>query len=153
LLGNENMSWVDSFSEHEGVRISPRALAPSPDRRVLRKIREYDRNLDVEWSLHLQRWVVTTRNLRKLDKREMVMVVQNEDRSYRALDDRILVNLKLADAFRYDDIAHFQQILNENDRAVDKKMADDLSDEFRARNELLYRARFGYNSIPVGIDL
>jgi hypothetical protein len=147
------LSYLDSYSEHDGIKISPWALAPSPDRSIVRRLKEHDKHLDVVWSLRRQRWVVTVRNLRRHEKREIVMVVQNDDRSYRPLDERVIVNIKLADAFRYDDIHHFKKIMDEGERAVDKRMAKELTDAFRDRNEDLYRAYFGYKSVPVGLDL
>jgi len=135
----------------DNVSYSGSVMDPVPDRVTLRRLRDYDPELNIGWNRNTKRWVVTGRNYQKAGKREHIMTVQNEDRTYRPLDDRILVNLMLADAFRHDDLAHFTKILNENDRAVDRNQAQELSNAFRERNEELYRSFFGSPTVaPAG---
>jgi len=147
------MSWLDSYIDTDGLKVSPRALAPTPDPAIRARLKEHDKDLDVVWSLRRNRWVVTGKNRLAHTRRVMIMVVQNSDRSYRPLDERVIVNIKLADAFRYDDIHYFKKILDDNERAVDQRMAKQMTDAFKDRNEELYRSFFGYKSVPAGIDL
>jgi hypothetical protein len=131
----------------DNLGVSTTAMEPHIDKGIVRELKLHDEHLDIEWNQRSERFVVTGRNLKKHVKREHLMTVQNEDGSFRPLDRRTVVGIKLADSFRYNDIEHFKKLIEENRNSVEEKQARELSDAFRERNEDLYRAYFGYNYI------
>ena len=146
-------NYIEDYTCLDGgaVKVSPAAMEPTPDKRIVRRLKEYDPTLKVHWEWGHNRWFLSVPHKVYSAVRERVLTVCEQDGSYRPLDERVMVQLMLADSYRYNDINHFKKLIEENKRAVDQKQARDLGNLFRERNDLLYRSYFGSASVaPAG---
>ena len=145
--------YIESFTWMDGgrMKMSPAALEPVPDRTIMRRLKEYDPTIEAHWEPGHNRWFLSVPNRRHPSVRERILTVCEQDGSFRPLDERTVVNLMLADSFRYNDIHHFKNLIETRSRAVDEEHSRNLSNLFQERNEELYRAYFGSPSVkPAG---
>ena len=145
--------FPQGFRQIDNVFISLGALDPTPDRSIVKRLRDYDPGLNVEWDRIQEKWIVTGPNLRQFGKRERVMTVQNEDRSYRPLDDRIVTLIILADSERHGDVKTFIRTMEQNERHLSMKQQRAYSEKLRymAKGDL-YNSYFGSNARGSGFD-
>jgi hypothetical protein len=128
-------------------------MDPVPDRAILKRLRDYDSTLNIEWDRYKERWVVTGPNRRKFGKREHIMTVQNDDYSYRPLDDRVVTQIILADMERHGDIQGFIRTLEEKERHFTEKQKKEYSEklQYMAKGDL-YKAYFGSPVRGTGVN-
>lgn len=65
----------------------------TPDRGFVKQLKRLDPDLDVVWNRFKERWIIIERG-KETGRWHIVMRVQNEDGSYRPLDNRILKDLE-----------------------------------------------------------
>lgn len=72
-----------------------------PDWHMVKKLKDYDKKLNVRWVEHRQRWAITREviDTTVLTTKEAVLFLcENPDKSYRPLDDRVLYTIKKSDS-------------------------------------------------------
>ena len=112
-----------------------------PDRKILAELKRYDKNLNAEWDTFKQRWVLPCNNL-------PIMVVQNDDRSFRPLDERVLTQVRIADAYRYKDTTALIKEIYQHNHRITAKERERMSDYVQqVAKEDLYRCFHGGASI------
>jgi hypothetical protein len=140
---------LEYFHSFEDLMISPSAMDPSPDWAIVKRLKEYDPEIEVHWERGFNRWFLSAPD--RTGRRVRVLTIMESNGQYRPLDERTLVVLRLADSFKNDDIHNFAKVLKDNDRAVNAQQEHDLKQAFLDRNEDLYRAYFGSEMIrPAG---
>jgi len=116
-----------------------------PDRHFVRLMREIDPKLEARWSASLQRWVIY-RRVRDTghavcedgtkvgylkDRFAEIMVVKNDDGSYRPLDERTIRELRYCDAWRLRrpgyEIERRIDLANEKVKENQEKKMDELN--------------------------
>lgn len=125
-----------------------------PDRVIARRLREYDSNLYLEWDADRERWVVMSRHSDGLPRE--IFVVQNAiDNSFRPLDDRVLAQIHAADVLhRHGSVAEMIRVLDENNHLLEDSQRKIIRDQIcQVASEELYPATFGGPKIVAGIDL
>lgn len=95
-----------------------------PDPRIVRYMKEYDPDLDAYWDQDRERWRVTRRGLE-------VITVMNDDRSYRPLDERVLIKLAEGDSHRPGYRGRAARLMQEHNRAIPRKAREAISDLVR----------------------
>ena len=93
----------------------------TPDRSILRKLREYDPRLNARWNRNRERWEVTYDG-------DTVITVVNDDGSYRPLDERILITVALGDSHRMERRGDAARLVQQNNRAIQRKQMAATSD-------------------------
>lgn len=90
-----------------------------PDWSFEKRLKGYDPLLSVRWAAHKERWEI----LRDLPNRTntyrrkaVIMTIQNEDGSYRGLDERVLEDLRRCDGHRVGAKQLMDQLDEEQDR-------------------------------------
>ena len=99
------------------------------DSQAEKRLKEYDNSLDLNWNFHKQRWIVTTK-----DKREIkycVLIVQNEDGSYRNFDKRTMINIYEADLARKRRAEDLINEIEEHNLNLEAKQKKEISDSVR----------------------
>lgn len=81
------------------------------DPRIVRYLREYDRELGVRWNRDRGRWQVTWRG-------KDAWCVCNEDGSYRPLDERVVTQAKLQDIWSHKSAADMLRIQEEENHRI-----------------------------------
>ncbi len=76
-------------------------MRPALDKAVLKRIKNYDDRLFVEWDVNLERWALK----RRAEDGQVfhIFYVQNEDGSFRQLDDRVIKEIYECDIWRHFD--------------------------------------------------
>ena len=112
-----------------------------PDPRIVRKLKEYDRDLDARWDVEQSRWFVTWRG-------KDVITCQNEDGSYRPLDERAVTKCRVNDGWAHKSGAAFCRMLEEEKNRLDRADRAKLMDDFQqmAKSDL-HRSMFGGTQI------
>ena len=118
-----------------------------PDARIVKQLKAYDPYLSVRWDRGRERWVLYYRDW-------LVSIVQNQDGSFRPLDERLIVHTMAIDAWKHKDGAAMMRVMNEHNHQLDLKQKRAFSEMVRetAMNELHF-GMFGPTTTPVGIDL
>jgi hypothetical protein len=113
-----------------------------PDPRIVARLKEYDTDLDVRWDTIDGRWVVTWRS-------KDVWTVCENDNSYRPLDERVVTQARLQDAWQHKSSEQMMRIRAEEGhrlRGLEKKRR---LDEFRQEMvEDGYQKVFGVGKFP-----
>lgn len=118
-----------------------------PDRRIVRYLQEYDRELNVRWDSPSQRWELTW-------KGKPVARITEPDGSYRPLDERVVTQVALMDAVRVGDASRLAKEVEEhNHRLTDQQRARFSDLVQQVAKEDLYRAFFGSKPVTPGIAL
>jgi len=119
-------------------------IAYVPDRVFVEELKRVDPQLIVKWHKHLQRWCiyrmikelveVYTRNGLRIcqmkNSPEFIMRVENDDKSYRPLDGRTILELHKRDSFkRARSIKEFYDIQDERAKALRERMRLQAKDE------------------------
>ena len=77
-----------------------------------------------------------------------VMLVENEDGSYRGLDDRIITKLIICDTERHKSVEDMMKILDDHNDSLDARDKMDLADQMKDGAEDLRRRIFGSPYVP-----
>lgn len=73
-------------------------MPPSINKEIEKKVKDYDRDLFIEWDYDLERWALK----RKAEgTTHHVFFIQNEDGSFRPLDDRLIKEIYECDIWRH----------------------------------------------------
>ena len=97
----------------DGKNRSMMGCVPEPPNNIARKIYEYDHELVIWFNRVWGRWMLFRRG-------HFVMTVQNEDRSYRHLDHRVLHALRKGDS-QVRGMDFMRDIEDQNEEAVDSQ--------------------------------
>ena len=109
----------------------------TPDRNIVKRLKEYAPELDARWDRNRERWVVTF-------KGKDVITVMNDDRSYRPLDERVLLSVALSDAHRYERAGDIARLVDASNREVLRSQRRNVSNYLQAvAREDGYRSVFG----------
>ena len=131
-----------------------------PDWSIVKRVKEYDKNLFVKWLDYWERWGVmryeeSENNLYEVEK--LVFIVENPDGSYRALDDRVLEHLKEIDLQRLnednlkDRLRDLEEHNEENINKKEKEAKNDIEDITKEIAPVVRREMqedFGTRNIP-----
>ena len=131
-----------------------------PDWSIVKRVKEYDKNLFVKWLNYWERWGVmryeeSENNLYEVEK--LVFIVENPDRSYRALDNRVLEHLKEIDLQRLsednlkDRLRNLEEHNEENEKKKEKEAKNDIEDITKDIAPMVRREMqedFGTRNIP-----
>ena len=131
-----------------------------PDWSIVKRVKEYDKNLFVKWLNYWERWGVmryeeSENNLYEVEK--LVFIVENPDGSYRALDDRVLEHLKEIDLQRLnednlkDRLRDLEEHNEENINKKEKEAKNDIEDITKEIAPVVRREMqedFGTRNIP-----
>ena len=131
-----------------------------PDWSIVKRVKEYDKNLFVKWLSYWERWGVmryeeSENNLYEVEK--LVFMVENPDGSYRALDDRVLEHLKEIDLQRLnednlkDRLRDLEDHNEENTKKKEKEAKNDIEDITKDIAPIVRREMeedFGTRNIP-----
>ena len=97
----------------------------TPDRVMVKRIKEYDKQLFVEWDEWDCRFKIYRKSDHMCGPTTPIMVVQNDDGSFRPLDMRVMQKLREADLWHNEDII---KNLDERNNEMDFKRRVALSD-------------------------
>lgn len=106
----------------------------TPDWAMVKKIKEYDPLLEVVWGRNHQRWIIVRNN--PGGTRQRIMVVQNDDGSFRPLDERVLFYLNAHDLQKHGVDKFLQYLDKENSRVVNdlnarqKQRVEEITDRY-----------------------
>jgi hypothetical protein len=131
-----------------------------PDWSIVKRVKEYDKNLFVKWLSYWERWGVmryekSENNLYEVEK--LVFMVENPDGSYRALDGRVLEHLKEIDLQRLnkdnlkDKLRDLEEHNEENIKKKEKEAKNDIEDITKDIAPIVRREMqedFGTRNIP-----
>tara|TARA_E500000331_G_C17216684_1_gene696207 strand:- start:274 stop:729 length:456 start_codon:yes stop_codon:yes gene_type:complete len=131
-----------------------------PDWSIVKRVKEYDKNLFVKWLDYWERWAVmryeeSENNLYEVEK--LVFMVENSDGSYRALDGRVLEHLKEIDLQRLnednlkDRLRDLEEHNEENINKKEKEAKNDIEDITKEIAPVVRREMqedFGTRNIP-----
>ena len=131
-----------------------------PDWSIVKRVKEYDKNLFVKWLDYWERWGVmryeeSENNLYEVEK--LVFMVENPDGSYRALDGRVLEHLKEIDLQRLnednlkDRLRDLEEHNEENINKKEKEAKNDIEDITKEIAPVVRREMqedFGTRNIP-----
>lgn len=131
-----------------------------PDWSIVKRVKEYDKNLFVKWLDYWERWAVmryeeSENNLYEVEK--LVFMVENSDGSYRALDGRVLEHLKEIDLQRLnednlkDRLRDLEEHNEENINKKEKEAKNDIEDITKDIAPVVRREMqedFGTRNIP-----
>ena len=131
-----------------------------PDWSIVKRVKEYDKNLFVKWLNYWERWGVmryeeSENNLYEVEK--LIFMVENSDGSYRGLDDRVLEHLKEIDLQRLnednlkDRLRDLEEHNEENEKKKEKEAKNDIEDITKEIAPVVMREMqedFGTRNIP-----
>lgn len=93
---------------------------PIPDKRIVKKIKNYDDALSVEWDIDRERWAIKRKD--NAGGIHHIFFVQNKDGSFRGLDERVLHQLYECDIWRhFKDGSEFYKFFHDHNKAVELK--------------------------------
>ena len=130
----------------------------TPDRGFVKKLKALNKRLIVRWESRIERWVVYEKIKQKVfcgeydgiplftvkDIDSYVMIVDNEDRSYRPLDNRTIMWLKYNDLHRSPDVAREKlEKFDKQDKAVEKQGMDKAKETAEEFADFATFYRFG----------
>lgn len=129
-------------------------LAPSVPEGFRRKLKFIDERLDVAFNCQTERW-----EIRRLSRGNWhwVLNVENEDESYRPLDNRTLKKLQEMDIIaKYGSVANYERYLDEKlkrwqeaeQKTIDHERKWDLKDDRRLWQEAAENLRSGIINDP-----
>lgn len=95
-----------------------------PEPRIVKYLREYDKDLGARWDQFRERWIVTWRG-------KDVYAAVNEDGSYRPFDERVVTQAKLNDLWTHKSGADYLRILNEENHRLTESGRAKARDGFR----------------------
>ncbi len=90
-----------------------------PDWNFVRKLKSYDRKLGVHWDARKQRWAITRLvpdSTSVSEQPKVLFYVQNTDKSFRPLDDRVLYMLRKGDHHNRGRRAVIEEMINAQKR-------------------------------------
>jgi hypothetical protein len=96
----------------------------SPERRILKYLREYDPELGARWDRDRERWRITRCG-------QDVLLVQDPDGGYRPLDERVVTKVKLSDSWKWKDAKSFLAALDEGHHRSNQAQRKKALDDFR----------------------
>ena len=130
----------------------------SPDRGFVKKLKALDQRLSVRWDVHRERWTIYEKIKQKLycgefdgvplytikDVDMCALLVQNEDGSYRPLDDRTMCWLRYNDKQRSADILREKiEKFNKQEAQIEKRAEDKINDVAAEMADVSSFYRFG----------
>ena len=89
-------------------------------------LQTYDKDLIAKWVWQSQRWSVWTKD--KKNRWYLVFIVQNEDGSYRDIDQRTLLDIKKADLYRKERAYSILKEIEENNSNIEVAQGKKLHD-------------------------
>lgn len=93
---------------------------PRPDKKILKKIKNYDDALFVDWDINRERFAIKRRDLQGAVHH--IFFVQNEDGSFRPLDERTMHQLYECDTWKhFKDGSEFYKFFNAHNKNVELK--------------------------------
>lgn len=120
----------------------PKVLAPSVPNRFKRRLKAFDKYLEVVFNCQTERW-----ELYRISKGKIhwVMAIENEDTSYRPLDERVFKQLYVNDILnRFGSIANYERHMDEKQKKWQqdrqKEMDYELSCDIKNDRKLWQRA-------------
>lgn len=128
----------------------------TPDRFFLKELRRYDRRLSVRWNRERERWQILRSLLsanRLYERTFVVMTVQQDDGSYRALDQRTLDALAAADTWRHGmhALRRMEDANRRREEAIDREFSgfvQDVAKEHRRQIVKELDASIGALNVP-----
>ena len=108
--------------------------APTPNPVIVNRMQAYDPQLCVGWNARqgkkapLGRWIIGRQRM-KGSGMAHIMTVQNDDGSYRPLDDRTMTRLRMIDSWRVghkEQTAQLQSAWDLEEKLAAKKLDEDL---------------------------
>lgn len=91
---------------------------PTPDKSILKKIKNYDVDLFVEWDVGRERWALKRKDLNGTIHH--IFFVQNDDGSFRPLDERVMHHLYECDIWKhFKNGADFHKFIQSKNKAVE----------------------------------
>lgn len=126
----------------------------------INQLKDVDEKLSVNWNAQKQRWQILREDYRvkhfgfiedkpalcSVPHPYLVFTVENEDKSYRPLDQRTLDHLNFIDLYRHNSIKDFLDNLeSEEDSFKEKKSLEDSD----LRQEI---AKFNYEQLKDGLE-
>ena len=105
-----------------------------PDWHMLRKLKDYDNKLNIRWHTQKQRWAITREVVEASTlsiKEQILFLVQNPNKTYRPLDERVVLQLKKGDTHTRTPERVVEEMI---DKAKQKTIAEnkDRKNEFEA---------------------
>lgn len=121
-----------------------------PDPRITRQLQAHDDLLYPEWAPEMERWTIK-RKSREFGKPDpVVMVVQSPGGEFRPLDERVITEIILADAWRYKDAKEFMRVIQDKNHCIDQRRKAEFSDYVQqVAKEDLYPAMHGTHRVTV----
>lgn len=126
----------------------------SPDRVFVKKLKEFDPRLEVVWGRFSNKWRILRNN--PSGAKTLVMVVKNDDDTYRPLDERTLLHLHMHDLHAVGIDAFLEYFDQQNDRVkkdLDAKrlqsievMADQYYDKLKKTTDSMGLNRSSFTS-------
>lgn len=114
---------------------------------MVKRIKEYDNKLFVEWDTHKRRFCIYRKPSYECGPTTPIMVVQNDDKSFRPLDMRVMQKL------RESDLWHNENLVEDMDNAQmarEKVYNDDFRDTNRQIAKELYSTETFFGSSARG---
>lgn len=96
----------------------------TPDPRIVKYLREYDRDLGARWDDTRDRWWVTWRG-------KPAQLCQNNDGSFRPLDERAVTKVALSDAWDHKSGKDYLKVMTEHNHRLTSAERAKTRDDFR----------------------
>lgn len=96
----------------------------TPEPRIVKYLKEYDPHLGARWDANISRWVVTWRG-------KYAYRCQNDDGSYRPLDERAVTHAKLNDMWQHRTARDYLRVMDEEQHRMSAKEKARHMDDFR----------------------
>jgi hypothetical protein len=102
---------------------------PTPNKTIIEKLKLYDDALFADFDIDRERWAIKRRDL--TGAVHHIFFVQNEDGSYRPLDERVMIQLYECDVWKhFKDGSEFYKFFHEHNKAVELKH-NTIKEEYR----------------------
>jgi len=95
-----------------------------PDPRIVKYLKEYDRDLDAQWDQSRDRWWVTWRG-------RPAQLCQNNDGTFRPLDERAVTKVALSDAWQHKSGKEYLKVMDEHNHRLTSAEKAAQRDAFR----------------------
>ncbi len=95
-----------------------------PDPRIVRRLKEYDRDLDARWNRDRERWIITWRG-------KDAFAAVNDDGTYRPLDERAVTQAKVNDLWSHKSSRDYLRLMDEENHRMTRSARAKVMDNYR----------------------